>query len=105
MIIVYEAPDGGSYYVPNSFTPDADEYNPVFKAIFADGFYPLNFEVSIYNRWGELVFKSKDINVGWDGTSGSNSEALPGTYTWNILFTNPVTNENTISKGHVNLIK
>ena len=105
MEIFYKAPDDGVYYVPNSFTPDSDEYNPVFKAIFADGFYPLNFEVSIYNRWGELVFKSNDIDVGWDGTSGLNSKAMPGTYTWNIFFTNPITNENTISIGHVNLIK
>ena len=105
MEIVYELPGEGFYYVPNSFTPNSDEYNQVFRPVFADGFEPLNFTMYIYSRWGEEVFMSKDVHDGWDGTPKTNgNKAMNGTYTWKIFFTNPITNENTISIGHVNLI-
>ena len=106
MEIVYELPGEGFYYVPNSFTPNSDEYNQVFRPVFADGFEPLNFTMYIYSRWGEEVFMSKDIHDGWDGTPKTNgNKAMNGTYTWKIFFTNPITNENTRSMGHINLIK
>ena len=106
MEIVHEIPGEGFCYVPNSFTPNSDEHNPVFRPIFADGSQPLNFTIYIYNRWGDEVFMSKDVHDGWDGTSKTNGDnAMDGTYTWNIFFTNPTTNENTISIGHVNLIR
>ena len=106
MEIVYELPGEGFYYVPNSFTPNSDEYNQVFRPVFADGFEPLNFTMYIYSRWGDEVFMSKDIHSGWDGIPKTNgNKAMNGTYTWKIFFTNPITNENIISIGHVNLIK
>ena len=51
-------------FVPNVFTPNADEHNEklVIKAVNL-----LDFEISIYNRWGELIFYSNDIENRWDG--------------------------------------
>jgi gliding motility-associated-like protein len=61
--------------VPNAFTPDPNGggggiYNPL--DLGNDVFYPFirfveDFRMRIYDRWGELVFESKDINIGWDG--------------------------------------
>ena len=55
------------FYIPNSFTPDDDGINDVFKVI-ATHYLPGTFEMRIFNQWGEEIFFSNDINVGWDGT-------------------------------------
>lgn len=53
-----------TFYIPNAFTPDGDGTNEIFKC------YGLNieeFRMEIYDRWGELVFESNDIDYGWNG--------------------------------------
>jgi gliding motility-associated-like protein len=52
-------------YIPSAFTPNGDGINDVF---FAKGDGIKRFSLTIYNRWGEIVFYSDDINNGWDGT-------------------------------------
>jgi gliding motility-associated-like protein len=51
--------------VPTAFTPNGDGVNDV---IYVDGWgiRKLNY-FRIYNRWGQLLFESNDINIGWDG--------------------------------------
>jgi gliding motility-associated-like protein len=53
-------------YVPNAFTPNGDGKNDTFKPIEL-GMKTLDL-FRIYNRWGELVYSTTDINKGWDGT-------------------------------------
>lgn len=75
------------YYVPNSFTPDGDELNNTFKPVFTAGFDPYNYNMKIYNRWGELIFESKDVDYGWDGAyMGAKGLCQEGTYIWVIEF-------------------
>jgi gliding motility-associated-like protein len=50
--------------IPNAFTPNNDGKNEIFKPSYVRH---VNYELRIYNRWGELMFKSNDINIGWDG--------------------------------------
>jgi gliding motility-associated-like protein len=57
--------------VPNAFSPNGDDKNAVFK-ILATGVQ--SFRMNIYNRWGEQVFSSTDINQGWDGTYKGNQQ-------------------------------
>jgi len=52
-------------WIPNAFTPNDDGNNDIFKVV---GKNVIEFEVSIFNRWGEQVFYSNDIYKGWDGT-------------------------------------
>ncbi len=66
-------------YIPNAFTPNGDGYNDVFKVSIVD---PVNFEMTIFDRWGSLVFKSTDPNIGWDGTSPTTGIIAAGTYTF-----------------------
>ncbi len=68
-------------FVPNSFTP-SDNYNAIFKA---DGtnIDLYGFHMTIYNRWGEIVFESYNIDRGWDGTYAGN-ELSTGVFTWKI---------------------
>jgi gliding motility-associated-like protein len=94
------------YYVPNAFTPDADEHNQLFTPVFTSGFSPDNFEMTIFNRWGELVWQSFDHNEGWDGSFGLNGSNAPvGTYIWVISF-KPKDNDDKLKiTGFVNLLR
>lgn len=53
-------------YIPNTFTPDEDEFNNTFKTVLA--LEPVEWEIRIYNRWGQLVYTSTDPAEEWDGT-------------------------------------
>jgi gliding motility-associated-like protein len=94
------------FYIPNTFTPDGDNYNQTFKPIFTSGFDPFNFEMLIFNRWGEVVFETHDVKVGWDGSYGTNGrDVQEGSYTYKITYKNPQLDERKIVVGHVSLIK
>ena len=94
------------YYVPNTFTPDDDSYNPTFKPVFTSGFDPLDYELLIFDRWGEIIFESHNAEFGWDGSYAvSGKIAQDGTYTWKIIFKTTATDERKMIVGHVNLIR
>ena len=92
------------FYVPNTFTPDGDEHNHIFYPIFTSGFDPANFQMEIYNRWGELIFESLNAEKGWDGFFNG-SECPDGTYAWKIIYKIPEFDEYKIAIGHVNLVR
>ncbi|GIV41986.1 MAG: hypothetical protein KatS3mg034_1296 [Vicingaceae bacterium] len=74
---------GGIIFLPNAFTPDNDGKNDVY---FAKGYNIENFEMNIFDRWGNLVFKSNDIMQGWDGTI--NGQPAPmGVYQVTVFYT------------------
>ncbi len=96
------------FYVPNTFTPDNDDYNPSFQPIFTAGYDPYDYTLLIFNRWGEIVFESHNTEVGWDGSYGSNREVdlvQDGTYTWKIEFKTNRNDERVMRVGHVNIIR
>lgn len=87
-------------YVPNTFTPNDDEFNQFF---FVKGGNIADFHMTIYNRWGELIFESDDILDGWDGTYDGNI-CQDGTYTWKVRIKDFQEKEYDYV-GHVNLIR
>lgn len=95
------------FHVPNAFTPDGDEYNNTFQPVFYSGFDPTDYTLTIYNRWGELIFESRNPEIGWDGGYMMNGEGQvkEGTYTWQIRFHTTVGDEKKVSTGHVLLIR
>jgi gliding motility-associated-like protein len=88
-------------YVPNAFTPDADNRNDIFKPVLS--FTPKQYQLTIQNRWGNLIFESKDPQVGWEGTINRDKPAPAGVY---IYFLRIVTDDGEIieKNGHVTLI-
>jgi gliding motility-associated-like protein len=92
------------FYVPNTFTPDGDNYNETFLPIFTSGFDPYDFNLLIFNRWGEVLFESNNHLVGWDGTYGGNI-VKDGTYIWKIEFKTKYTDERKVHHGHVNILR
>jgi gliding motility-associated-like protein len=93
---------GSSVYVPNAFTPNNDRKNDVLKPAYI-GIKKLH-NYSLYDRWGELVFKTTDMSKGWDGTFGGSRQALPGTYVWILEATDYLGKVNKM-KGTTTLIR
>lgn len=87
-------------YVPNTFTPDGDRFNNDFR-VSTIGIQTLN--VSIFNRWGEVVYTSNELDFTWDGTYGG-AYAPDGAYTYKIRFLTNSERRKTIA-GHVNLLR
>ena len=81
-------------YVPQSFTPNQDGINETFipKGLRFQKFR--SYEFTIYNRWGEIIFKTNDVNAYWDGRSMNrdyvnfhvNDLVEEGFYTWSIII-------------------
>jgi gliding motility-associated-like protein len=92
-----------SLYVPSAFTPNADGVNDVFKA---EGDGILTFEMMIYDRWGNMVFQSNDINKGWDGKAnkGGNS-TLMDTYVYVINIRALANKHDYTYRGMVNVVR
>lgn len=94
------------FYIPNAFTPDGDEFNNVFKPIFYSGFDPHDYYFRVYNRWGELIFESLDVEYGWDGVYQSVGKLAPeGSYVWDIEFKTLLNDERKKYQGHFTLLK
>ncbi len=93
-----------TFYAPTAFSPDYDGVNDEFK-IYATGIKKDNFLLQIYNRWGEIIFESTDINKGWDGlTKNKKNICKQGAYTWVCSFIDVQNNENKRT-GSVILLK
>ena len=68
--------------LPNAFSPNDDDSNDEFKPVYNCA---LDFRMIIYNRWGQPIFETSDIDVGWDGTV--NGEPAPqGAYTYDATY-------------------
>ena len=89
-------------FVPNAFTPDGDGFNNVFLPIVS-GHDPQKYHLTIFNRWGEILFESYNSEVGWDGTY-KGVVVKNDVYVWTV----DVTTFNNIRKqvrGHVTVLK
>jgi gliding motility-associated-like protein len=90
-------------FAPNSFTPDGDEFNQQWT-YHISGIDIYDFELLIFNRWGQIIWESHDPSVSWDGAY--KGEIVPaGTYTW-IARTKDLINDNKREFfGHINVIR
>ncbi|MBS1742396.1 MAG: gliding motility-associated C-terminal domain-containing protein, partial [Bacteroidetes bacterium] len=76
--------EGPTFYVPSAFTPNGDGLNDIFRPT-AVGIAKLEY-FSIFNRWGELVYETHDINQGWDGIYKGVKQPI-GNYVWKLKGT------------------
>lgn len=90
-------------YAPNTFTPDGDEFNQQW-GIFMEGIDTYNFNLKIFNRWGQVIWESLDPAETWDGTY--NGEIVQyGTYTWTIEAKDLVNDAKYNFNGHINVLR
>jgi gliding motility-associated-like protein len=94
------------YFIPNAFTPNGDGKNDIFRVL--GQYRDIRFNMYIYDRWGQLLFHSENIDEGWDGKY-KNNPCMSGTYTWliNIDFLGQdiVTKGSVVLKGTVILLR
>ncbi|MCK4677802.1 MAG: gliding motility-associated C-terminal domain-containing protein [Bacteroidales bacterium] len=93
-------------YLPNAFTPNGDGINDKFIAIGPTGGI-LNYNMFIFNRWGQLVFESDDIQNQWDGMI-NNEPAPPGVYVYKMTYSVELDfgkYDDILQRGHVTLLR
>jgi gliding motility-associated-like protein len=89
-------------FIPNAFTPGGNNLNDVF---LVKGKGIISLEMAIFNRWGDLVFTSNDMNFGWDGKiNGSGEQAKQDVYVYKVKITDALNNSYLYS-GNVTLIR
>lgn len=90
-------------YVPNTFTPDGDEFNNAFVPILNTAYDYQNYSFNIFDRWGELIFESHNPLVGWDGTY-LGKLCKEGQYIWKIEVKEKNEDDHFLYHDHVNLL-
>lgn len=92
-------------YVPNAFTPNADGVNDVFLVKGSD-IDPSRFELIIFDRWGEKVFRTTDMTIPWLGeVNGGQHYANTDLYEWHLTVYSISTAERYIKQGSVTVIR
>ena len=87
-------------YIPNTFTPDGNIYNNTFEISTVN---IAEIEVSIYNRWGQMVFYTNKLRDSWDGTY-NDFPCQDGTYTYKVKYRTTSDIEETLV-GHINILR
>jgi gliding motility-associated-like protein len=94
-----------AFYVPNAFTPDDGKFNGVFVPVGADLDHLQQYNMIIFNRWGEIIFTTSSPSEGWNGMKNNRGEVLQqGTYIYKIDLIDDK-GERFSFMGHVSLIK
>lgn len=93
----------GNIYIPKAFTPNGDGVNDYFY-VSGEGIDPDKFEMLIYNRFGNLIFKSVTPFDYWDGYNSDGSLAPTGIYVYKITVYD-LDGNRTIYEGTVTLIR
>ena len=87
--------------VPTAFTPNDDGLNDTYKPLIPA---PVtNYQMQIWNRWGQLMFETKNYKTGWDGTFKSKYQPL-GAYVFQITLTD-IDGNNVKKSGTLMLIR
>lgn len=68
--------------VPNAFSPRG--YNQEFKPLIVFGNKVTEYELAVFDRWGKCLFRSEDVNIGWNGENAKGEDLPFGLYTWYI---------------------
>jgi len=89
-----------TFYVPNVFTPNADDRNDVFLPVIRG---IKSYELSIFDRWGKKLFSSSDLLTGWNG-SLAGEECKQDSYVWKITVSTKLGIEKRFT-GQVSLLR
>lgn len=92
------------YWVPNTFTPNGDEFNTTWGPVFEGPYDAEDFHLVVLNRWGNLIWESWDAEARWNGTY-ADRYVTDGVYTWVIDFGLIGTDERRLIHGHVTIIR
>jgi len=101
-VVINVVPDY-SIFIPNVFTPNGDGNNDFFE-VFGNKKAWKQFEVQVFNRWGEKVYESGDMNFKWDGVyKGQPSPQAVYVYQIHLVYLDNYTDK--LYKGSVTLVR
>jgi gliding motility-associated-like protein len=87
--------------MPTAFSPNGDEQNDVLKPLYSGTIS--NYYMAVYNRWGQKLFETSDLNTGWDGLFGGLEQEI-GVYVYYVTYTFEGKNEDML-RGNVTLVR
>ncbi|MDR2835475.1 MAG: gliding motility-associated C-terminal domain-containing protein [Bacteroidales bacterium] len=90
------------FYAPTAFTPNDDGNNDKFR-VFLTNYETTSFEIKVFDRLGEIIYKSNDIEEGWNGMRKDGRMPV-GVYTWIVKFKD-LHGEEFTKTGSVTLLK
>lgn len=90
------------FYIPSAFTPNGDGKNDVLKPEYECQFS--NYEMKIYNRWGQLMFITKNPSEGWNGEYRNLDQPI-GVYVYEITYKDTMAGEVVRKNGTIALIR
>ncbi|MEI6313157.1 MAG: gliding motility-associated C-terminal domain-containing protein [Bacteroidota bacterium] len=88
---------------PDAFTPNGDDKNETYAPVYSCSGLT-SFNMKIFNRWGNLVYETNDINTGWNGKFHGKEQPI-GTYVYYIKVTSSNTDKVTETNGVFNLLR
>lgn len=90
------------FYIPNSFSPNGNGVNETFSG---KGLFINEYKMNVFDRWGNLIFTTTDLNIPWDGKiKGGSQVAMPDVYVYSIELIDIKKREHTY-RGTVTLVK
>jgi len=87
-------------FIPNAFTPNNDGLNDIFTPSVIGS---QNFEMTIFDRWSEVLYHTDDLSKGWDGTYKGHP-CKENVYIWKIVITD-IFNIKHQYIGHLTIVK
>jgi gliding motility-associated-like protein len=97
-------PANAAVFTPNAFSPDGDRINDDFAPV-ASGVDPSDYEFFIVDRWGKLVFSTRDPALRWDGNLDGGIPAPVGVYVWKLTVKDAISGNRAEYMGHVTLVR
>jgi gliding motility-associated-like protein len=101
IIVTYKTCEGKPDF-PNAFTPNGDGNNDSFKPHVTGTMY--DYDLRVYNRWGEQIFISRNANTGWDGRYKGEPVEI-GTYVWMLTYKKVLGGPEKVVKGEVTVVR
>lgn len=105
-VIVDFSGTSNTFQMPTAFTPNGDQLNDIFRLKYAGRVE--KFELSVFDRWGVLLYTTKDPSDGWDGTLNGKPEP-PGAYVYVMKITSQCSptgsDQEFVKKGSIVLIR
>lgn len=89
-----------TFYIPNAFTPDGDGINDTF---FGKGTNISEYNLMVFDRWGELLYSTDNLDASWDGTYRG-LESKPDVYVYSVKIID-IMGDKHLYNGHVTLVK
>ncbi len=100
IVLIYECM--ATLFAPNVFTPNSDGKNEVFYVVSQN---VSEYSLLIFNRWGQLLFESNDVAVGWDGTVEGGTPVPDGVYVYVVKYKECDKTATKSKTGHVTVLR